>query len=278
VKQRGLNAVFLSFAEQHEDRRTFPILHCMNLRLLAPFLLVTASACTFAADAPKLPSIPAEPIAKKKELLFSDDFERTDLNKAGEKAWAIVVPTFSVENGTLKGTQMRYDTPAQNGKPEAKGHQAVIGNDIPTKDSVIEFRFKLGGAQSVTAEYDDRKFNGSHYGHLCMARIAAKGITLTDQKGLAVARPEGATGEPPTPAGRKNVTFPLTLDPQTWHTFMLETVGDTMRATIDGKPVAFLQSPGIAHPTKSKVEFGCMGKDGFFDDLKIWNAEPAAAK
>lgn len=54
---------------------------------------------------------------------------------------------------------------------------------------------------------------------------------------------------------------------------MLETVGDTMRATIDGKPVAFLQSPGIAHPMKSKVEFGCMGKDGFFDDLKIWNAE-----
>ena len=160
-------------------------------------------------------------------------------------------------------------------KPAVKGHQAVIGNDIPTKDSIIEFRFKLGGAQSVTAEYDDRKFNGSHYGHICMARIAATGITLTDQKGLAVARPEGATGEPPPPAGRKNVTFPLSLDPETWHTFMLETVGDTMRASIDGKPVAFLQSPGIAHPTKSKVEFGCMGKDGFFDDLKVWNAEPA---
>jgi hypothetical protein len=51
-------------------------------------------------------------------------------------------------------------------------------------------------------------------------------------------------------------------------------VGDTMRASIDGKAVGFLQSPGIAHPTKSKVEFGCMGKDGFFDDLKVWSAEP----
>ena len=250
------------------SRIRFPI--CMNFRLLSPILLVVAAAA-FAADGPTLPSIPAEPIAKKKELLFSDDFERTELGKP----WAIVVPTFSIENGTLKGTQMRYDAPAADGKPAVKGHQAVIGNDIPTKDSVIEFRFKLGGAQSVTAEYDDRKFNGSHYGHICMARIAATGITLTDQKGLAVARPEGATGEPPPPAGRKNVTFPLSLDPGTWHTFMLETVGDTMRATIDGKPVAFLQSPGIAHPTKSKVEFGCMGKDGFFDDLKVWNAEPA---
>ena len=246
----------------------------MHTRLLPFACLLTAT--TFAADAPKLPTIPEGPIAKKKELLFSDDFEKPEMGSA----WKIVVPTFSIEKGTLKGTQMRFDTPAveatadANAKPAVKGHQAVIGNDVPTKDSVIEFRFKLGGAQSVTAEYDDRAFNGSHYGHLCMARIAADKIILVDQKGLAVARPADATGEPPTPAGRKNVTFPLSLDPESWHTFMLETVGDTMRASIDGKPVAFLQSPGIAHPTKSKVEFGCMGKDGFFDDLKIWNAEP----
>lgn len=69
------------------------------------------------------------------------------------------------------------------------------------------------------------------------------------------------------------MTFPLSLDAETWHTFMLETVGDTMRASIDGKPAGFLKSPGIAHETKSKVEFGCMGKDGYFDDIKIWNAE-----
>lgn len=145
------------------------------IRLLsAPFVFLAVAA--FAADAPKLPPIPAEPIAKKKELLFSDDFERAELGKP----WAIVVPTFSFEKGTLKGTQMRFDTPAADGKPAVKGHQTVIGNDIPTKDSVIEFRFRLGGAQSVTAEYDDRKFNGSHYGHICMARIAATGITLTD--------------------------------------------------------------------------------------------------
>ena len=243
----------------------------MNFRFLTLACLITTTT-SFGADAPKLPIIPAEPIAKKKELLFSDDFERADLGQ--DKGWAIVVPTYALENGILKGMQMRFDALAKDGKPAVKGHQAVIGNDIPTKDSVIEFRFKLGGAQSITAEFDDRKFNGSHYGHLCMARIAADKIILVDQKGLAVARPEGATGEPPTPKGRKNIAFPLDIDPQTWHTFMLETVGDTMRATIDGQPVAFLQSPGIAHPTKSKVEFGCMGQGGCFDDLKIWNAEP----
>ncbi|MFO1482059.1 MAG: hypothetical protein U1F71_01730 [Verrucomicrobiaceae bacterium] len=71
----------------------------MNLRFLTLACFVTAT--TFAADAPKLPAIPTEPIAEKKELIFSDDFERAELGKA----WAIVVPTFSLENGTLKGMQ-----------------------------------------------------------------------------------------------------------------------------------------------------------------------------
>ena len=54
-----------------------------------------------------------------------------------------------------------------------------------------------------------------------------------------------------------------------WHNLVLETVGDSMRASIDGKAVAFLKSSGIAHATKSKVEFGCQGKDGYLDEIKI---------
>src|SRR5436190_18869613 len=116
----------------------------MNIRLtFAAFIVINASS--WAAD---LPAIPAEPIARKKELLFSDDFERTELGKA----WGPVVPTFTLENGALKGTQMRFDTPAADGKPAVVGHQAVIGTDVPTRDSVIELRFKFAGASSVTAE------------------------------------------------------------------------------------------------------------------------------
>ncbi|MEZ5386815.1 MAG: hypothetical protein R3F13_14985 [Prosthecobacter sp.] len=33
-----------------------------------------------------------------------------------EQGWAIVVPAFSLENGTLKGTQMRFDAPAKDGR------------------------------------------------------------------------------------------------------------------------------------------------------------------
>ena len=156
----------------------------------------------------------------------------------------------------------------------------MIGSDVPTKDSVIDVRFRLGGAQSVTAEFDDRAFTGSHYGHICMARIGAQGIILTDQKeGGAKNEIQAMANDPAKKAERakllagRSVTFPLQLDADAWHMFTLETAGDAMRASVDGKAVAYLQSPGIAHATKSKVESGCTGKDGFPDDVKIWNAE-----
>ncbi|MDR3401047.1 MAG: hypothetical protein P4L99_01005 [Chthoniobacter sp.] len=240
--------------------------------LLAPLLLVTSAA--FAAD---LPPVPAESIAKKKELLFSDDFSGPELGKA----WIQVVPIFTIENGTMKGTQMRWDTPAADGKPAVVGHQAVVGNDVPTKDSVIEFKFKLVGATAVSAEYDDRKFTGSHYGHICMVRFTPKGVILTDQKEGGMRNDIYAMKDPSQKEERakllvgRSVTYPVVIESDKWHDAVVETVGDTMRATLDGKPVGFLKSPGIAHETKSRVEFGCAGKDGFFDDIKIWNAAPA---
>ena len=53
----------------------------------------------------------------------------------------------------------------------------------------------------------------------------------------------------------------------------VETVGEEMRVSIDGKPAGYLKSSGIAHATKSKIELGCAGKDGLFDDIKVWEAQ-----
>src|SRR5439155_7138595 len=129
----------------------------MNMRIfLALSFLITAVA--FAAD---LPAIPAESIAKKKELLFSDDFE-------GEPArvWHKVVPTFVIEKGALKGTQTRdQNIPAADGKPAITAHAAVHGLEIPTKDSVVEVKIRFEGATMIDVEFDDRKYTGSHYGH-----------------------------------------------------------------------------------------------------------------
>jgi hypothetical protein len=250
--------------------------HSLYMRhLLSLFLFSTAAV--IAADAPKLAEIPAKAIGETRELLFSDDFQRAEL---GEK-WGPVVPTFTLEKGALKGTQTRFDTPAVDGKPAVKGHNAVIGTDVPTKDSIIEVKIKFEGATSLSVEFDDRNFTGSHYGHICLVQVKPNAVILVDQRdgGMnqeirEMANDPAKKAERAARLAGRSLTYPLSpeLEQGKWYTLVLETVGDAMRASIDGKAVGYLKSSGIAHPTKSKIELNCGSKDGYFDDIKVWNA------
>jgi hypothetical protein len=246
----------------------------MNIRaLLALSLLITSASV--AAD---LPAIASEPIAKKKELLFSDDFEGAE----PAKVWHRVVPTFTVEKGALKGTQTRdQNVPASDGKPAITAHAAVHGLEIPTKNSVVEVRIRFEGASMIDVEFDDRSYTGAHYGHLCRAQVRLNGVTLIDERDgtmrndiYALSKDAAGKAERARLLVGRSVTYPAKLDTGRWYTLVVETVGDTMRVTLDGKPAGYLKSSGIAHATKSKIELGVAGKDGFFDDIKVWNAEP----
>ena len=240
--------------------------------IIAFSCLVTSVA--FAAD---LPVIPDEAIAKKKELLFSDDFEGAE----PARVWHKVVPTFAIEKGALKGTQTRdQNIPAADGKPAITSHAAVHGLEIPTKDSVVEVKIRFEGASMIDVEFDDRKYTGAHYGHLCRAQVRLNGVTIVDERDGNMRNDIYEMRDPARKAERakllvgRQVTYPAKLEAGKWYTLVVETVGDTMRVTVDGKPAAFLRSSGIGHATKSKIELGVAGKDGFFDDIKVWNAEP----
>jgi hypothetical protein len=247
----------------------------MNMRIVLPLCFVV----TVAASAADLPAIPAESIAKKKELLFSDDFE----GATPDKRWHKVVPTFAVEKGALKGTQTRdKNLPAADGKPAIQAHAAVHGLELPTKDSVVECKIRLDGATFASVEFDDRKYTNAHYGHLCLAQVRTNGVTIIDQRDGNMRNDIYAMSQDPSKKAERTallkgrqVTYPAKVESGQWHTLVVETVGDEMRVVLDGKPAAYLKSSGIGHPTKSKIEFGVGGKDGYFDDLKVWNAEPA---
>src|SRR5204862_4145839 len=192
----------------------------MKIFLALSFLITTAA---FAAD---LPAIPAEPIAKKKELLFSDDFEGAE----PAKVWHKVVPTFAVEKGTLKGTQTRdKNIPAADGKPAVQAHAAVHGLDIPTRDSVVEVKIRLDGASMIDVEFDDRKYTGAHYGHLCRAQVRTNGVTIIDERDGSMRNDIYEMSQDPArkveraklKVGR-HVTFPFAaqLAAGKWHTFV----------------------------------------------------------
>lgn len=238
--------------------------------------ILVLSTATFAAD---LTAIPEGALAKKKELLFSDDFEGAE----PAAVWHKVVPTFAVEKGTLKGTQTRdVNTPAADGKPAVTAHAAVHGLEIPTKDSVVEVKIRLDGASMVDVEFDDRKYTGAHYGHICRAQVRLNGVTIIDERDGSMRNDIYEMSKDPTKKAERakllegrSATYPAKLEAGKWYTFVVETVGDEMRVSLDGKPAGYLKSPGIAHETKSKIELGVAGKDGFFDDIKVWNAESA---
>jgi hypothetical protein len=241
--------------------------------LLLPFLIASVSV---AAD---LPVIPSGSIAKKKELLFSDDFQGAE----PATVWHKVVPTFAVENGALKGTQTRdQNIPAADGKPAVTAHAAVHGLEIPTKDSVVECKIRFEGATMIDVEFDDRKYTGAHYGHLCRAQVRLNGVTIIDERDGTMRNDIYEMSKDPAKKEERaqllkgrTVTYPAKLEAGKWYTLVVETVGDEMRVTIDGQAAAYLKSSGIGHETKSKIELGVAGKDGFFDDIKVWNAEAA---
>jgi hypothetical protein len=241
-------------------------------------ILLFISAPAIAAD---VSTVPAKSLAVKKELLFSDDFE----NAQPAKQWHDVVPTFTFEKGMLKGTQTRDKRiPASEGQKAVTAHAAVYGLDIPTKDSVVEVKIRFDGANMMDVEFDDRAYTGSHYGHICRALAYLDKVTILDERDGTQSNEVNELkkdAEKNKDAIRKLVadhtaTFPLAtkLEPGKWYTYVVETVGDEMRVTIDGQPVAYFKSSGIGHATKSKIELGVGGKDGYFDDIKVWNAEP----
>lgn len=249
---------------------------CLRSLLVLPFIVAAA------APAADLPKVPRKSLAVKKELLFSDDFQSGKL----EQPWHRVVPEFTVVDGVLKGTQVREkDAPTPDGKSVVKAHAAVHGLELPTRDSVVECKIRFDGATMIDVEFDDRKYTGAHYGHLCRAQVRLNGVTIIDERDGNMRNDIREMRNDPTKKedvakllkGRQ-VTYPAKLETGRWYDLVIETVGDEMRVTLDGKPAAYLKSSGIAHETKSKIELGVAGKDGSFDDVKVWNAEPADKK
>ncbi len=242
--------------------------------------LLLVSSC-LASAAP----VPEASIAKKGELLFSDDFS----GAKPDARWVRVVPTFSVEDGVLKGVQTRVkDEPTKDGKGVIKAHAAVHGLNVPTKDSVVEVKVRFDGATMIDVELDDRDYKGAHYGHICRAQLrldpkTGKGTAvIIDEKEGNMRNDIRAMKDDPSKKAEmakllvgRSANFPAEVTPGKWHALVVEIVGDQIRVVLDGKPVGYLKSPGIAHATKSRFEFGVAGQGGAFDDLKVYAATPA---
>ena len=217
-----------------------------------------------AEPSPKRSQASEKPLVKKGMLLFSDDFEGTELGKDWRALW----PTITVADGIMKASQ------------KVEGHGAVARVKAPQADGVVEFKFRFEGVKSFAAVFDDLAFKGTHGGHICRVNVSPKRIVLGDDK-------EGALrndifemrNDPARKAEREKLlegreqAIEAQLAPHRWYHMSIEILGDEMRVSLDGKNIGSLKSPGIAHPTKSDFHFTVNGKDVWFDEVKIWSAE-----
>jgi hypothetical protein len=227
------------------------------------FLLILCASRCVAVD------VPAVPLVRNGTLLFSDDFERAQLGAA----WRASAPSFQIVDGVLKGGQTRSN------------HGAVAAVAVAFKDAVIEFKFRFEGAASIHAVCDDKAFDGSHAGHICRTTITPKLIRLGDDREggmrndiLEMRNDPLRKAEGDKLLAGRTQTVPMKIAPGEWHSLRMEIFGDRMRVSVDDRAAGFLQSPGLAHPTKSHFHFTVNGKDALIDDLRIWSAQPANEK
>jgi len=150
---------------------------------------------------------------------------------------------------------------------------------------VVECRLRFDGATALSVEFDDRKFTGSHYGHICRVVVTLKDVTLRDERDGSMRNDIYEMSKDPARKAERSkllegrsATFPVQLEAGKWYGLVLETVDDAMRASIDGKPVGTFESPGISHATKSLVSLTTNPVDVHYDDFSIKGTAQATAQ
>jgi hypothetical protein len=235
---------------------------------LAAVCLVGLFVCqgALAADSKALLATPGK-------LLFEDSFAGSDMKpkwKVGKGAWEL-----------KDGFATVAEIPADH-----HGAYAYIDPNVPYTNVVAEFTFKLDGARTLEINMRDSNYKGSHAGHVLRAAIQPDKVQLVDMitGGMKMEYYLKNADPNTTPAEKKEIqakikdkttTFKNSVSLDEWHQARVEVAGDEMLMSIDGKPVGYIKSEGIAHPTKNMLGFTVWGKTAAIKDAKFFDASPA---
>ena len=207
-------------------------------------------------------------------LLFTDDFSRDEATPGKEdigNGWT------SYSAWRAKGHQQvdLIDGVMHVTKHAEADHGVAIFHNVELQDGIVELKFKLGDDDDLGVDFVDRELKTVHAGHLCIARVTNKAVTLTDSKTGGMnneirERREKGDKSPELAAllKTKNKTFKLDLKPNEWHTMSITVEGDKMSVKIDGQDTGSFSSEGIAHPTKRMITLA-VNKSADVDDVKV---------
>ena len=240
----------------------------LDLRRFKPFACLLGLAIGwFAIPAwSQSDGVPARALAEKGELVFSDDFSTDRFGST----WTERVKSAGVENGVMFGRQTTTE----------HGSVASMKLELPDGNLICECRVQFEHNVTVAFSFDDMKHPDSVAGHIARVTLEPQLVKLHDDKEgemnrklAALRKSDDAIAKAGAEAEIKRHTLivPMKLETQSWHALVVEIVGDQMRVTLDGKPVGFLKSGGLAHDKKPDLKINVSGKQALFDDLRIWS-------
>lgn len=199
------------------------------------------------------------------DVSFVDDFERAELGAD----WVVPIGGFSIRDGVLAGREIPKNH-----------HGSVARVKVPFQNGRIQFRFRLVGSKQFNLVIDDKNCKEVHAGHIARVVVNQKLLRLTDDRegpmrnDIFARRKAGASKEELAAlTDGRSVTAKQTIAADEWHTLVVEFRGDVMTATIDDGATHRLQSPGIAHPTKTQFGFTVIGAGAEFDDVRFESLE-----
>lgn len=220
------------------------------MKLLLSLALLATTA--FAADYPR--------------VIFSDDFSAEGFGKA----WGHYKSSSVVKDGVLVG----ITAPTSD-------HSAVDNIKIEGERDLevsVKFRFVSDKAKSFNVWFDDKNYKGSHAGHICQATISPTSVNLADAKtggfdltgGLYDRKKANQlTADEKKLLAAKAARIPTKIALEKWHTLVVQTSGDEISVSIDGKKVGSFKSAGVAHDTKSLISLTTNAVDVEYDDFSI---------
>lgn len=243
IEARLIEATETSVNIQKRDGRKFDV--PLEKLSAADVTWVEEHVAAQAAAAQAMEGLAFAPLlAKTGAVLFEDDLsEIRDGWSSGNGEWSIV-------EGALMGKELAADN-----------HAATFKRALPLQNAVIQFSVKLDGARATTFSIDNAT------GHLCRLSLNAGGFTAQ--------KDDNDKGDGPDTGARYN-TIEKDLADGEWHTVMLELIGDTFLAQLDGDDdQVSLGSHEMFTGEKKKLGFTISGESVHFKDFRVWEATPA---
>jgi hypothetical protein len=213
-------------------------------------------------------------ISTKGQIVFEDDFERSETDDSKEqldRGWvtnsekrAAGTKQADLQDGFLKITMA----------PHAN-HGVSVRHDAPFDDGVIQVKFRIHDSKGIGFNFNDPNCKVSHAGHICHVGVKPKQVDFRDGKTgifdlkIREKRLAGATEEEINALTRDKFAYhDVDLELGRWYELKILIRGDVMSAWIDGVSVGRLKSYGIDHAVKQNMAFAVSGTADI-DDLRI---------